>query len=81
MDNDIIDITDYSERPSNDKRSPRHVQKSATHNMTQGHCPTPQTSTTYIAVNAAAVPAKPIKWKSGKSSQTKEEHPVDGPHV
>ena len=27
--------------------------------MTQGHCPTPQTSPTYIAMNATAVPAKP----------------------
>ena len=27
--------------------------------MTQGHCPTPQTSPTYIAMNAMAVPAKP----------------------
>ena len=23
----------------------------------------------------------PIVWKSGESSQTKEEHPEDGPHV
>ena len=31
-----------------------------THTVTQGHCPTPQTSPTYIAMNAAAaVPAKP----------------------
>ena len=26
MDDDIIDVTDYSERPINDKRSPRHKQ-------------------------------------------------------
>ena len=58
-DDEIIDITDYSERPSNDKRSPRHVQKSTKHNMTQGHCPTPQISPTYIAMNTTAVPAKP----------------------
>ena len=56
MDHEIID---YSERPSNDKRSPRHVQKSVKYTMTQGHCPTPQTSPTYIAMNATAVPAKP----------------------
>ena len=31
-----------------------------THTVTQGHCPTPQTSPTYIAMNAAATsPAKP----------------------
>ena len=56
MDKDIIDITDYSERPSNDKRSPRHKQM----DLTQGHCPTPQNSPTCLAMNtAAAAPAKP----------------------
>ena len=59
MDDEIIDITDYAERPSNDKRSPWHVQKYVTHTVTQGHYPTPQTSPTYIAMNATAVPAKP----------------------
>ena len=59
MDDDIIDITDYSERPANDRRSPQHKQKYVTHTVTQGHCPTPQTSPTYIAMNAAATaPAK-----------------------
>ena len=58
IDDEIIDITDYSDRPSNDKRSPRHVQKPVKHTMTQGHCPTPQTSPTYIAMNVTAVPAK-----------------------
>ena len=59
MDNEIIDITDYADRLSNDKRSPHHVHKSVKHTVTQGHCPTPQTSPTYIAMNATAVPAKP----------------------
>ena len=27
--------------------------------MTQGHCPTPQTRSTYIAMNMMAVPTKP----------------------
>ena len=58
-DDEIIDITVYAERPSNDKRSPRHLQKYVTHTVTQEHCPTPQTSPTYIAMNAMAVPAKP----------------------
>ena len=31
--------------------------------MTQGHCPTPQTSPTYIAMSAKAVPAKPHQVK------------------
>ena len=53
---DIIDVTDYSERPSSDKRSPRPKQT----DMTQGHCSTPQNSPTYLAMNAVAVaPAKP----------------------
>ena len=60
MDDDIIHITDYSERPDNDKRSPQHKQKYMTPTVTQGHCPTPQNSPTYIAINtAAATPAKP----------------------
>ena len=58
-DNEIIDITDYSERPANDRRSPQHKQKCMTPTVTQGHCPTPQNSPTYIAMNAAAAPAKP----------------------
>ena len=53
---DIIDVTDYSERLSNDKRSPRPKQT----DTTQGHCPTPQNSPTYLAMNALAVAqAKP----------------------
>ena len=59
MDDDIIDVTDYSERPTNDKRSPRPKQTGTTHTMTQGHCPTPQNSPTYVPLNAmSAAPAK-----------------------
>ena len=59
-DNDIIDVTDYSERSTNDKRSPRPKQTTMTHTMTQGHCPTPQNSPTYLPMNTmAAAPAKP----------------------
>ena len=39
MDDDIIDITDYSERPTNDKRSPRPKQTDMTHQTTQGPAP------------------------------------------
>ena len=60
MDNDIIDITDYSERLANDRRSPQHKQKFMTPTVTQGHCPTHQNSPATIAMNAAAAtPAKP----------------------
>ena len=59
MDNDIIDVTDYSERPTNDKRSPRPKQTTTTHTTTHGHCPTPQNSSTYLPMNMTAVaPAK-----------------------
>ena len=62
-DDDIIDITDYSERLANDRRSPWHKQKYMTSTVTQGHCPTCQNSPTYIAMNAeaAAAPAK-LQW-------------------
>ena len=60
MGDDIIDIMDYSERPTNDKRSPRPKQTDMTHMTTQGHCPTSQNSPTYLAMNPmAAAPAKP----------------------
>ena len=59
MDDDIIDVTNYSERPTNEKMSPRPKQAVTTHTMTKGHCPTPQNSPTYLPMNAAAAPAKP----------------------
>ena len=59
-DDDIIDITNFSERLANDRRSPQHKQKFMTPTATQGHCPTPQNSPTHLAMNvAAATPAKP----------------------
>ena len=65
-DDDIIDVTDFFERPPNDKRSPRPKQTVMTHMMTQGHCPTPQNSPTYLSMNtraAAAAVAKPQRTK------------------
>ena len=60
MDDDIIDVMVYSKRPTNDKRSPRLKQTDMTHTTTQGHCPTPQNSPTYVPMNAVtAAPAKP----------------------
>ena len=60
-DNDMIDVSDFFERPSNYKRSPRPKQTNMTHSTTQGHCPTPQNSPTYVLMNTAtaAAPAKP----------------------
>ena len=56
-DNNMVDITDFFERPPNDKRSPRPKQT----DLTQGYCPTPQNSPTNVQMNstAAAVPVKP----------------------
>ena len=55
----IIDGTDYSERPANDRRSPQLKQAIMTHAGTQRHCPTPQNSPMYLPMNAvAATPAK-----------------------
>ena len=34
-DDDIIDVTDFSERPANDKRSPRPKQADTTNTKTQ----------------------------------------------
>ena len=53
-DNDIIDITDFLERP------PPHKQNFITHTATQGHCPISPNSPTYLAMNVVATtPAKP----------------------
>ena len=60
-DDDIIDVTDFFERPPNDKRSPRPKQTVMTHTMTQGHCPTPQSTPTYLPMNTAAAAAVPTK--------------------
>ena len=53
-DDDIIDITDFLERPANDKRSPQPKRDFMTQTITQGHCPTPQNSPTYLPMTAMA---------------------------
>ena len=58
-DDDIIDIIDFLERLANEKRSPWPKHNFMTHTATQGHCPTPQNSPTYLAMNAVA--ASPTK--------------------
>ena len=76
-DNDIIDITDFSERPANDKRSPRPKQADMINTKTQGHCPTPQNSPTYLTMNASAIaPAKP----HGKKYPMDSQHVWEGSH-
>ena len=66
MDNNMVDMTDFFERPPNEKRSPRPKQTITTYLTTQEQCPTPQNSPTYISMNtatAAALPAKPHRTK------------------
>ena len=59
-----------------------HAQKYVKHTVTQGHCPTPQTSPTYIAMNATAVPAKPHQMEIWGILPDKRRTPhVNGPHV
>ena len=65
-DDNMVDITDFFERPPNEKRSPRPKQTNNTQSTAQEQCPTPQNSPTYIPMKittAAAVPAKPHKTK------------------
>ena len=62
MNDNLVDITDFFERPPNEKRSPRPKQTTTTHSTTQEQCPTPQNRPTYVPMNtptAAAMPAKP----------------------
>ena len=79
-DNDIIDVTDFFERPPNDKRSPRPKQTVTMH-TTEGHCPTPQNSPMYLAMNtaAAAAPAKPHRTKIWEILPDKRKVPCGWP--
>ena len=80
MDDDIIDVTNYSERATNDKRSPQPKQAVMTHTMTQGHCPTPQNNPTYLPMNAAAeAPAKPYRTKIQRILPDKRKVPHGWP--
>ena len=80
MDNDIIDVSDFFERPSNDKSSPRPKQTVTTHTMTQGHCPTPQSSPTYLSMDTtAAAPAKPHRTEIRGILQDKRKVPHGWP--
>ena len=53
---DNIDIRDYMERPTNDRRSPKP--KCGPSLMIQNLCPTPQTSLDYLAMTATTQPVK-----------------------
>ena len=69
-------MTDFFDRPQNEKRSPRPKQVNSNHEQ----CPTHQNSPTHTPKSSVSTtpPAKPIDMKFGGSSQTKEECSVDG---
>ena len=77
----MVDITDFFERPPNEKRFPRPKQTTITHSTTQEQCPTPQNSSTYVPMNttAAAVPAKPHKTEIGGILPDKRKVPCGWP--
>ena len=82
-DDDIIDITDFSERPANDKRSPQPKHNFMTHTMTQGHCPTHVKTAPHIYPWMQQQQHLPnlTGQRSGESSPTRKEYSADGPHV
>ena len=61
MDDNMVDITDFFKRPSNEKRSPSPKQTNNTQSITQEQCPTPQNSPTYIPMKTPAASAVPAK--------------------
>ena len=69
--------------PSNDKRSSRPEQMDMMQATTQGHCPTPQNSPTYLAMNATATvaPAKPHRTEIQGILPDKRKVPHGGQHV
>ena len=76
-DDKMVDMTDFFNRPQNEKRSPRP--KQAKTNSEQ--CPTPQNSPIHTHQRAQCQQhhlLSPIEMKFGGSSQTKEEYPVVG---
>ena len=63
------------------RRSPQHNKKFMTPTVTQGHCPTPQNSPTYIAMNAAAATPKPNQTEIWGILPDKRRISMDGLHV
>ena len=72
-DNNMVNITNFFDRPQNEKGSPRPKPNES--NSEQ--CPTPQNSLTH-ASKPPVSPTKPHRNEVWGSSQTKEEYPVNG---
>ena len=75
-DDNMVDMTDFFNRPQNEKRSPRP--KQAKTNSEQ--CPTPQNSPTHTPKSSVSTtpPAKSHRNEIWGFSQTKEEYPMVG---
>ena len=73
MDNNMVNITNFFDRPQNEKSSPRP--KPFDNNSE--NCPTPQNSP-HTWQNCQYHLLSPIKMRFGGSSQTKEEYPMVG---
>ena len=76
-DDNMVDMTDFFDRPQNEKRSPRPKQAKTESEQ----CPTHQNSPTHTHQRAQCQQChllSPIEMKFRGSSQTKEEYPVDG---
>ena len=72
-DNNMVDMTNFFDRPQNKKRSPRPKQIESN----SENCPTPQNSPTHMA----KPPVSPVKFHRNEvwgSSQTREEYPMVG---
>ena len=72
-DDNMVNMTDFFDRPQNEKRSPRP--KPIEINSEQ--CPTPQNSPTH-ASKPPVSPAKPIEVRFGDPPRQKKSTPVDG---
>ena len=75
-DDNMVDMTDFFDRPQNEKRSPRPKQADSNHEQ----CPTPQNSPTHTPKSSMPTtpPAKPHRNEIWGCSLTKEEYPMDG---
>ena len=76
-DDNMVDMTNFFDRPQNEKRSPRPNSE---------HCPTPPNSpTTHAKELSASTPSftykNPIEARLGGSYWIKEEYPMVGPLV
>ena len=77
-DDNMVDITNFFDRPQNEKRSPRPTP--IKNNSEQ--CPTQQKSPTHMPKSSVPAPPispkNPIEMRLGGSYQIKEEYPVVG---